>query len=84
MRLSEALILLVITGQVATEHTLTPLLDFCGPTTTDGWQAANDGIMGSVSDGRFRITGDRVLEFFGTLSLENNGGFASVRTKPLG
>jgi monofunctional biosynthetic peptidoglycan transglycosylase len=38
--------------------------------------------MGGVSDGRFRITGDKTLEFFGTLSLENNGGFASVRTKP--
>jgi monofunctional biosynthetic peptidoglycan transglycosylase len=38
--------------------------------------------MGGVSDGRFRITEDKTLEFFGTLSLENNGGFASVRTKP--
>jgi monofunctional biosynthetic peptidoglycan transglycosylase len=38
--------------------------------------------MGGVSDGRFRITGDKTLAFFGTLSLENNGGFASVRTKP--
>ena len=82
MRLIEALILLVIAGQIATEHTLTPLVDFGGPAATDRWQAVNDGVMGGVSDGRFRITGDRVLEFFGTLSLENNGGFASVRTKP--
>jgi monofunctional biosynthetic peptidoglycan transglycosylase len=38
--------------------------------------------MGGISDGRFRITPEKTLEFFGTLSLENNGGFASVRTKP--
>lgn len=42
----------------------------------------NDGVMGGVSDGRFRITDKKTLEFFGTLSLENNGGFASVRSKP--
>jgi len=42
----------------------------------------NDGVMGGVSDGRFRITDEGTLQFFGTLSLENNGGFASVRTKP--
>jgi monofunctional biosynthetic peptidoglycan transglycosylase len=42
----------------------------------------NDGVMGGVSDGRFRLTADKTLEFFGTLSLENNGGFASVRTTP--
>ena len=28
------------------------------------------------------MTADRTMEFFGRLSLENNGGFASVRTKP--
>jgi len=39
-------------------------------------------VMGGVSDGQFRITSENTLEFFGTLSLENNGGFASVRTKP--
>jgi len=41
MRLIEALILLVIAGQVATEHTLTPLVDFGGPAATDRWQAVN-------------------------------------------
>jgi NADH dehydrogenase [ubiquinone] 1 alpha subcomplex assembly factor 1 len=46
------------------------------------WQAVNDGVMGGVSEGRVRITAGRTLEFFGTLSLENNGGFASVRSVP--
>ena len=34
--------------------------------------------MGGRSDGRFKINKDKKMEFFGTLSLENNGGFASV------
>jgi hypothetical protein len=68
--------------QVVAEQTLRPLFDFAGPEAAQQWQAVNDGVMGGVSEGRFRITPDKKLEFFGTLSLENNGGFASVRTKP--
>jgi len=45
------------------------------------WQTVNDGVMGGRSDGRFRINEAKHLEFFGTLSLENNGGFASVRAR---
>lgn len=59
-----------------------PLLDFVAPDAAATWQAVNDGVMGGVSEGRFRITDARTLEFSGTLSLENNGGFASVRTRP--
>ncbi len=82
MRAMSAAILLVISGQVATDNALRPLLDFSAPDAAQKLQAVNDGVMGGVSDGRLRITPDKTLEFFGTLSLENNGGFASVRTKP--
>jgi NADH dehydrogenase [ubiquinone] 1 alpha subcomplex assembly factor 1 len=68
--------------QAVAKPTLRPLVDFAGPEAAQQWQAVNDGVMGGVSDGRFRITPENTLEFFGTLSLENNGGFASVRTKP--
>ncbi len=46
------------------------------------WQAINDGVMGGISSGRMEQSGD-ILRFEGTLSLENNGGFASVR-RPIG
>ena len=59
-----------------------PLFAFESPDAAAAWQAVNDGVMGGVSDGRFRITERRTLEFYGTLSLENNGGFASVRSLP--
>ena len=46
-----------------------------------GWKTVNDGVMGGVSDGQFKITPEGAIDFFGKLSLENNGGFASVRTR---
>jgi NADH dehydrogenase [ubiquinone] 1 alpha subcomplex assembly factor 1 len=82
MRAISAAILLALSGQVATVESLRPLFEFAGPEAARNWQAVNDGVMGGVSDGRFRITPDQTMEFSGTLSLENNGGFASVRTKP--
>jgi monofunctional biosynthetic peptidoglycan transglycosylase len=58
------------------------LFDFTGPDAAKAWVNVNDGVMGGVSDGRFKITDNQTMEFFGTLSLENNGGFASVRSRP--
>ena len=58
-----------------------PLFEFTGPDAAKDWQNVNDGVMGGVSEGKFKITDGKTLEFFGRLSLENNGGFASVRTK---
>ena len=57
------------------------LFKFAGADAAKEWQTVNDGVMGGVSEGKFTITEKKTLEFFGTLSLENNGGFASVRSK---
>jgi monofunctional biosynthetic peptidoglycan transglycosylase len=46
------------------------------------WQTVNDGVMGGRSEGRFKITDEKKMQFFGNLSLDNNGGFASVRSRP--
>lgn len=75
------LLLTVFLIQALAEKPLQPLLDFVGPDAAQKWQAVNDGVMGGVSEGRFKITADKTMEFSGRLSLENNGGFASVRTK---
>jgi hypothetical protein len=42
------------------------------------WRTINDGVMGGVSSGEIIETEDG-LRFQGFLSLENSGGFASVR-----
>ena len=75
------LLLAVFLMQAVAEKALQPLLDFAGPDAAQKWQVVNDGVMGGVSEGRFKITNDKTLEFSGRLSLENNGGFASVRTR---
>jgi len=77
-----ALSLLIFMGSfVMADDTSKVLFDFTGAESAKEWQTVNDGVMGGVSEGRFKITDKKTLEFFGTLSLENNGGFASVRTK---
>jgi uncharacterized surface protein with fasciclin (FAS1) repeats len=45
------------------------------------WTSVNDGVMGGVSKGGFKRSEQGTLLFTGELSLENNGGFASIRTK---
>jgi NADH dehydrogenase [ubiquinone] 1 alpha subcomplex assembly factor 1 len=57
------------------------LFEFGDPEAAQRWQTVNDGVMGGVSDGQFKIS-NQTMEFFGTLSLENDGGFASVRSRP--
>lgn len=47
---------------------------------TDGWMIVNDGVMGGLSSSRFTDSDAGFATFTGELSLENNGGFASVRT----
>ena len=39
--------------------------------------------MGGRSVGKARLTDDGVMNFFGTLSLDNNGGFSSIRSGPI-
>jgi NADH dehydrogenase [ubiquinone] 1 alpha subcomplex assembly factor 1 len=58
------------------------LFSFNSPDAAKTWRTVNDGVMGGVSEGNARITKEKTLEFFGNLSLENNGGFASVRRQP--
>jgi len=77
-----ALPLLILMGSfVMAEDTPKVLFDFTGADVAKEWQTVNDGVMGGVSEGKFKIADKKTLEFFGTLSLANNGGFASVRTK---
>jgi monofunctional biosynthetic peptidoglycan transglycosylase len=44
------------------------------------WRVVNDGVMGGLSKGKVALTEAGELVFVGNLSLENNGGFSSIRT----
>ena len=79
---SLVLLLLVLTASpLLADEKYRMLFEFEKPEAAKPWQTVNDGVMGGRSDGRFRINDDKNMEFFGTLSLENNGGFASVRAR---
>lgn len=76
-----AWILLLITAIFAmanAEYSQTQPLFAFGEGETSAWTAVNDNVMGGLSAGGARIT-DGVLRFSGNLSLENNGGFSSIR-----
>ena len=45
------------------------------------WEVVNDGVMGGISKGNFSVSDKGILNFSGTLSLENNGGFSSIRSE---
>jgi len=59
------------------------LFDFQTTTRYRAWQIVNDDVMGGVSTSRFQILTNGGARFTGVVSLENNGGFASVRSQPV-
>ena len=60
------------------------LSDFSGPDDVKNWRVVNDGVMGGLSQSEIIPGPDDTAIFQGVLSLENNGGFSSTRTKPRG
>jgi len=59
-------------------HAGPPLLDFSSSDVVQTFRVVNDEVMGGVSTSRRRSTDDAMV-FEGEVSLENNGGFASLR-----
>lgn len=75
----------------ASAQTMTSLFQFSEVEDAEKWQIVNDGVMGGRSTSRAEIlyagSAEGLMRFSGNLSLENNGGFASVRSRasePLG
>jgi len=47
--------------------------------TDKQWRIVNDGVMGGLSSSKAIVKDDKII-FSGNVSLENNGGFASLRS----
>lgn len=45
----------------------------------DKWRVVNDGVMGGISQSNIYLNEVSNIIFAGNVSLENNGGFASIR-----
>jgi len=56
------------------------LVDLTDPAAVAGWTTVNDPVMGGKSTSQVTF-GDGALQFSGDISLQNNGGFASARSR---
>lgn len=55
------------------------LFDFGKNSNLTNWRVVDDVVMGGRSDGNFEMNQEGHAVFHGEVSLENNGGFSSVR-----
>ena len=69
---------LILIALTANASDTIPLLDSNGKTSKIKWNIVNDTVMGGRSSSRWSDKSS-TLSFEGFLSLENNGGFASIR-----
>ena len=58
------------------------LFDFQKSSKLTDWRIVNDGVMGGLSQSEIVLSESNTAIFQGTVSLENNGGFSSIRTSP--
>lgn len=58
-----------------------PIFQFSSEPDINKWQVVNDVVMGGVSSGNFKLNKEGYVNFFGNVSLENNGGFSSLQYK---
>ena len=58
------------------------IVDFRSPDERNKWENINDTVMGGISSSRMSGLENNAALFQGNVSLENNGGFASMRTHP--
>jgi monofunctional biosynthetic peptidoglycan transglycosylase len=58
------------------------IFDFTKPDDRNQWRPINDTVMGGVSASQLQTAKEGFALFAGTVSLENNGGFASLQSKP--
>ncbi len=55
------------------------IVDFNTQSTLEDWRVVDDVVMGGISDSQFFIDRAGHGNFTGSVSLENNGGFCSIR-----
>lgn len=56
-----------------------PIFNFNKTSNTEDWVIIDDVVMGGKSNGKFKLDNNGHGLFYGVISLENNGGFSSVR-----
>ena len=57
----------------------TIIFDFNKNSSINNWVVVDDVVMGGRSSGNFELDKEGNGVFYGSISLENNGGFSSLR-----
>nr|WP_255312588.1 CIA30 family protein [Vibrio splendidus] len=80
LRLTTSLLLLLSLHSLSLKASAigTNMIDFTQAREHQNWTVTNDDVMGGISTGEL-IYLDNMSRFRGELSLENNGGFSSVK-----
>lgn len=73
MKILSTLLVLIVMSNTAV------IYDFNKESDTKNWRIVDDGVMGGLSAGNFAINNEGHGRFWGEVSLENNGGFSSLR-----
>ena len=55
------------------------IFDFTPDSDISDWRTVDDTVMGGVSDGNFKLSEEGHGVYSGSVSLDNNGGFSSLR-----
>jgi len=55
------------------------IFDFTPDSDISDWRTVDDTVMGGVSDGNFKLNEEGHGLYSGSVSLDNNGGFSSLR-----
>ncbi len=71
--------LILLVGMVLWMQPDSVIVDFSIEGSVSNWRIVDDVVMGGRSDGRMAVNEEGNAVFSGRVSLENNGGFSSVR-----
>ena len=70
----------IITSIIITVSTATfTIFNFGDEGKANQWRVVDDVVMGGRSDGHIEMNEDGHAHYYGSVSLENNGGFSSIR-----
>lgn len=72
-------LLVILTMSLFMQPKTNEVYKFTAATKVNEWRIVNDGVMGGVSKSSLGLTVLGYGQFFGHVSLANNGGFASIQ-----
>lgn len=72
-------ILLLLTFNMYPKNNMTEIYRFSAQSNLREWRIVNDGVMGGISKSTLLVNNEGYGQFSGNVSLENNGGFASIQ-----